>query len=118
MPRRRETSSPSRVHGSVEDVVNAALEADTDVFHDMSGSGHETLFEEFEGLPEMQEGAFKRPLIAWSEEDEDKLKNIVWRYNERNWKKVAEHFPDRTYIQCMHHWKRVLNPRLGKYTYL
>ena len=32
----------------------------------------------------------------------------------KNWKKVAEHFPDRSDVQCLHRWQKVLNPELVK----
>jgi hypothetical protein len=32
----------------------------------------------------------------------------------RNWKKIAETFPDRTEVQCLHRWQKVLNPELVK----
>ncbi|CAA6672194.1 unnamed protein product [Spirodela intermedia] len=32
----------------------------------------------------------------------------------RNWKKIAECFKDRTDVQCLHRWQKVLNPELVK----
>lgn len=32
----------------------------------------------------------------------------------KNWKKVAESFSQRTDVQCMHRWQKVLNPDLVK----
>ncbi|KAJ6722883.1 TRANSCRIPTION REPRESSOR MYB5 [Salix koriyanagi] len=47
--------------------------------------------------------------------DEDKiLADAVKRYNSRNWKKIAECVPDRTDVQCLHRWQKVLDPKLVK----
>uniref|UniRef100_A0A0A9H4S3 Uncharacterized protein n=1 Tax=Arundo donax TaxID=35708 RepID=A0A0A9H4S3_ARUDO len=32
----------------------------------------------------------------------------------RQWKKIAESFPDKTEVQCLHRWQKVLNPELIK----
>lgn len=31
-----------------------------------------------------------------------------------SWKEVANNFPDRTDVQCLHRWQKVLNPELVK----
>ncbi len=43
-----------------------------------------------------------------------KLNTIVKEYEPRNWKKVASFFHDRTDVQCLHRWQKVLNPNLTK----
>ncbi|KAJ4827398.1 hypothetical protein Tsubulata_038696, partial [Turnera subulata] len=42
------------------------------------------------------------------------LAAAVKKYNCRNWKKIAECVPDRTDVQCLHRWQKVLNPDLVK----
>jgi len=32
----------------------------------------------------------------------------------KNWKRIAEMVPGRTYVQCLHRWQKVLNPTLVK----
>lgn len=32
----------------------------------------------------------------------------------KNWKKIAEYFTNRTDVQCLHRWQKVLNPNLHK----
>lgn len=32
----------------------------------------------------------------------------------RNWKKIASYFDDRSDVQCLHRWQKVLNPKLIK----
>ena len=35
-------------------------------------------------------------------------------YKGRNWKGIASHLKDRTDVQCLHRWQKVLNPALVK----
>lgn len=32
----------------------------------------------------------------------------------RNWKKIAERLKNRTDVQCLHRWQKVLNPEMKK----
>ena len=32
----------------------------------------------------------------------------------KNWKKISEYFTDRSDVQCLHRWQKVLNPDLIK----
>jgi myb proto-oncogene protein len=42
------------------------------------------------------------------------LKKVVEQYGAKNWKKVASFLKDRTDVQCLHRWQKVLNPNLVK----
>ncbi|XP_022857418.1 transcription factor MYB3R-1-like [Olea europaea var. sylvestris] len=42
------------------------------------------------------------------------LRMAVQRFKGKNWKKIAECFKDRTDVQCLHRWQKVLNPELVK----
>ncbi|XP_058201740.1 transcription factor MYB3R-1-like [Rhododendron vialii] len=50
----------------------------------------------------------------WTTEEDEILRNAVERFNGKNWKKIAESFKDRTDVQCLHRWQKVLNPELVK----
>nr|AXY87639.1 transcription factor MYB3R-4-like protein [Cymbidium sinense] len=50
----------------------------------------------------------------WTPEEDEILCNAVHHYHGKNWKKIAECFPDRTDVQCLHRWQKVLNPALVK----
>ncbi|XP_010254092.1 PREDICTED: myb-related protein 3R-1-like isoform X2 [Nelumbo nucifera] len=50
----------------------------------------------------------------WTPEEDELLRRAVQRYKGRNWKKIAECFKDRTDVQCLHRWQKVLNPELVK----
>lgn len=50
----------------------------------------------------------------WTTEEDDRLRTIVEQFGGKNWKSIAEHFPGRTDVQCLHRWQKVLNPELVK----
>ncbi|PAN16651.1 hypothetical protein PAHAL_3G074900 [Panicum hallii] len=50
----------------------------------------------------------------WTAEQDDILRKAVETYKGKNWKKIAESFPGRTDVQCLHRWQKVLNPELVK----
>ncbi|XP_077210948.1 transcription factor MYB3R-1-like isoform X2 [Tasmannia lanceolata] len=50
----------------------------------------------------------------WTAEEDALLCQAVHRYKGKNWKKIAECFADRTDVQCLHRWQKVLNPELVK----
>ncbi|KAF2282567.1 hypothetical protein GH714_043196 [Hevea brasiliensis] len=54
---------------------------------------------------------------GWTDEEDKILVAAVEKFNCRNWKKIAECVPDRTDVQCLHRWQKVLNPDLVKGTW-
>ncbi|PWA86424.1 Homeodomain-like protein [Artemisia annua] len=50
----------------------------------------------------------------WSAQEDEILCKAVQQFNGKNWKKIAECFKDRTDVQCLHRWQKVLNPELVK----
>ncbi|KAL2318215.1 hypothetical protein Fmac_032091 [Flemingia macrophylla] len=50
----------------------------------------------------------------WTSEEDDILRKAVQKFKGKNWKKIAECFKDRTDVQCLHRWQKVLNPELVK----
>ncbi|PIM98999.1 Transcription factor, Myb superfamily [Handroanthus impetiginosus] len=50
----------------------------------------------------------------WTSEEDEILRMAVQRFQGKNWKKIAECFKDRTDVQCLHRWQKVLNPDLVK----
>ncbi|XP_050203789.1 transcription factor MYB3R-3 [Mercurialis annua] len=51
---------------------------------------------------------------GWTEEEDKFLVAAVAKYNQRNWRRVAQCVPGRTYDQCLHRWQKVLDPALVK----
>ncbi|KAL1210302.1 Transcription factor MYB3R-1 [Cardamine amara subsp. amara] len=50
----------------------------------------------------------------WTPDEDEVLCKAVERFQGKNWKKIAECFKDRTDVQCLHRWQKVLNPELVK----
>ncbi|KAK4774772.1 hypothetical protein SAY86_009707 [Trapa natans] len=50
----------------------------------------------------------------WTAEEDEILRKAVEHFKGKNWKKIAECFKDRTDVQCLHRWQKVLNPELVK----
>lgn len=50
----------------------------------------------------------------WTIEEDEKLRKAVAEFGGRNWKKIAEQITDRTDVQCLHRWQKVLRPGLIK----
>ncbi|XP_031737847.1 transcription factor MYB3R-1 isoform X2 [Cucumis sativus] len=50
----------------------------------------------------------------WTPEEDEILRQAVDHFKGKNWKKIAGYFKDRTDVQCLHRWQKVLNPELVK----
>lgn len=59
-------------------------------------------------------GPIRRTKGGWTPQEDDTLRHAVKAYKGKCWKKIAEFFPDRTEVQCLHRWQKVLNPELVK----
>ncbi|XP_027350422.1 transcription factor MYB3R-3-like isoform X2 [Abrus precatorius] len=59
-------------------------------------------------------GPIRRAKGGWTAQEDETLRNAVAAYKGKSWKKIAEFFPDRSEVQCLHRWQKVLNPDLVK----
>nr|AGN92473.1 Myb transcript factor 1 [Echinochloa crus-galli] len=59
-------------------------------------------------------GPIRRAKGGWTPEEDETLRKAVETFKGRNWEKIAEFFHDRTEVQCLHRWQKVLNPELIK----
>eukprot|EP00041_Stephanoeca_diplocostata_P032456 m.1040085 g.1040085 ORF g.1040085 m.1040085 type:complete len:808 (+) comp24153_c0_seq2:268-2691(+) len=50
----------------------------------------------------------------WKKDEDETLKKAVLTHKGKSWKKISEYFNDRTDVQCLHRWQKVLNPELVK----
>ena len=50
----------------------------------------------------------------WTIEEDELLREAVKKYGGRNWKKISDLIKDRTDVQCLHRWQKVLRPGLVK----
>ncbi|XP_002962025.2 transcription factor MYB3R-5 isoform X1 [Selaginella moellendorffii] len=51
---------------------------------------------------------------GWTADEDDVLRRAVQCFKSKNWKKIAAFFKNRTDVQCLHRWQKVLNPDLVK----
>ncbi|XP_059314535.1 transcription factor MYB3R-1-like [Lycium ferocissimum] len=56
----------------------------------------------------------KRRSRQWIPEEDEILRQAVQQFKGKSWKKIAECFKDRTDVQCLHRWQKVLDPELVK----
>ncbi|KAJ8747067.1 hypothetical protein K2173_014445 [Erythroxylum novogranatense] len=57
-------------------------------------------------------GPIRRAKGGWTPEEDETLRNAVATFKGKSWKKIV--FPDRSEVQCLHRWQKVLNPELVK----
>ncbi|XP_049380715.1 transcription factor MYB3R-4 isoform X1 [Solanum stenotomum] len=56
----------------------------------------------------------KRRSSHWTPEEDEILRQAVQQFKGKSWKKIAECFKDRSDVQCLHRWQKVLDPELVK----
>lgn len=59
-------------------------------------------------------GPIRRAKGGWTPQEDETLRRAVAAYKGKSWKKIAEFFPYRSEVQCLHRWQKVLNPELVK----
>ncbi|XP_078179506.1 transcription factor MYB3R-3-like [Carex rostrata] len=59
-------------------------------------------------------GPIRRAKGGWTPAEDATLRQAVELNKGKCWKKIASNFPDRTEVQCLHRWQKVLNPELIK----
>jgi len=52
--------------------------------------------------------------VKWTTEEDDALRAAVEEHGAKNWKLISQRLPDRTEVQCLHRWQKVLKPTLVK----
>ncbi|XP_057817711.2 transcription factor MYB3R-4 [Cryptomeria japonica] len=81
----------------------------------LSDSGDSTALDKLPPVHGRTSGPTRRSSKGgWTPEEDEILRRAVQCYKGKNWKKIAEFFPDRTDVQCLHRWQKVLNPDLIK----
>ena len=55
--------------------------------------------------------AQKRP---WTQEEDEKIIQLVAEYGAKNWTRIAKHIPDRQGKQCRERWYNHLDPNINK----
>lgn len=52
--------------------------------------------------------------VKWSKQEDDALRIAVDEHGAKNWKLISKYLPQRTEVQCLHRWQKVLKPTLVK----
>ena len=50
----------------------------------------------------------------WTEEEDELLRRAVREFSGKNWKRIASRLRNRSDVQCLHRWQKVLRPGLVK----
>ncbi|CAM9851800.1 unnamed protein product, partial [Ectocarpus fasciculatus] len=50
----------------------------------------------------------------WTADEDEILRQAVFKHGGRNWKKISDYLDGRTDVQCLHRWQKVLRPGLVK----
>jgi myb proto-oncogene protein len=50
----------------------------------------------------------------WTPDQDEILRQAVYKHGGRNWKKISDYLESRTDVQCLHRWQKVLRPGLHK----
>ncbi len=63
-----------------------------------------------------RKGGTKKKRVRWTPAEDEKLRRAVAMHNGKNWKKIAETAfkNEKTDVQCLHRWQKVLDPKLVK----
>ena len=59
-------------------------------------------------------GGARRQSDLWSEAEDELLRQGVAKHANKNWKSIADGLPHKTAIQCLHRWRKVLDPEVIK----
>lgn len=59
----------------------------------------------------------KKTPRKWTDQEDMCLRSVVEKMGPRNWKEIAKQVPDRTHVQCLQRWNKVLRPGLKKGTW-
>ena len=63
---------------------------------------------------DQSEECIKGKKKVWTAHEDQNLQKLVNKHGAKNWKAISEFFTDRTDVQCLHRWQKVLNPDLIK----
>merc|ERR1711976_33707 len=63
---------------------------------------------------EYKSDSANKKAVKWSENEDDMLKQLITEYGSKNWKTISNHLPNKTPVQCLHRWTKILKPGLTK----
>jgi len=56
----------------------------------------------------------KKTGIKWTKQEDEALRTAVEEHGAKNWKLISQRLPQRSEVQCLHRWQKVLKPTLVK----
>lgn len=56
----------------------------------------------------------KKTGIKWTKQEDEALRAAVEENGAKNWKLISQRLPQRSEVQCLHRWQKVLKPSLVK----
>ncbi|CAB9508298.1 Myb-related protein A [Seminavis robusta] len=56
----------------------------------------------------------KKTGIKWTKSEDEALRTAVEEHGAKNWKLISQRLPQRSEVQCLHRWQKVLKPTLVK----
>lgn len=86
---------------------------DHDDYYDTPRS-HKRKADRFESSKSLKKNKCRASKSKWTPEEDEILTKAVMMNGEGNWKKIAQSLHDRSHLQCLHRWQKVLNPALVK----
>lgn len=82
---------------------------------DMQASKRQRAEETISKLPQMPPNT-RNPtsFVKWTPDEDARLEQLVGQHEPKNWLFIASHFPGKTDLQCLQHWRHVVNPQVKK----
>ncbi|BBN12711.1 protein Mp3R-MYB6 [Marchantia polymorpha subsp. ruderalis] len=77
-------------------------------------AGHERINRKRHVLSHVTLHPPKKQFIRWTQEEDETLSAEVARHGGRNWRQIATALPNRSEVQCLHRWTKVIHPGLVK----
>jgi hypothetical protein len=113
MSRRRQTQAVGG-NGIDQDELGDghSHEEDSD---EMQASKRQRAEETISKLPQMPPNT-RNPtsFVKWTPDEDARLEQLVGQHEPKNWLFIASHFPGKTDLQCLQHWRHVVNPQVKK----
>ena len=72
------------------------------------------LMKELENTGDKSEKLNERKCCRWTKEEDDLLIALVEEFEGKSWKKISSFIKNRSPIQCLHRWTKILKPGLVK----
>lgn len=111
-------SEEQTINSAVNKVEVKYLDGDISMQAEDDSSEHLSLIMDSNdyNFSDSQSSSMKSPSKGnkWTAEEDEVLREAVDKYGGKNWKKISDLLVERTDVQCLHRWQKVLRPGLIK----